>query len=70
MKYPLSTGQAASILGRTEKQIQDLIRRGRIEAPQAIAGRRQWHRAEDEAATAESCETTVLLVDVIEEATK
>ncbi|TAJ20855.1 MAG: hypothetical protein EPO65_02685 [Dehalococcoidia bacterium] len=43
MKYPISTGQAAALLGRTEPQLAELVRRGRIQPPPAIfAGRRLW----------------------------
>ena len=43
MKYPLSTGQAAQLLGTTEPRLADLVRRGKIRPhPPIAAGRRLW----------------------------
>lgn len=43
MKYPMSTGTVASLIGTTEPRLNDLIRRGRIHpAPVVVAGRRAW----------------------------
>lgn len=43
MNHPISTGQAARLLQRTEPQLAELVRRGRIKPPPAIfAGRRLW----------------------------
>lgn len=42
-KYPISTGQAAQLLGTTEPKLSEEVRRGRINPPPAIfAGRRLW----------------------------
>jgi len=44
MNYPISTGQAARIVGATEPQLADALRRGKLECePPIIAGRRLWH---------------------------
>jgi DNA-binding transcriptional MerR regulator len=38
-----STGEAASLLGTSERRLNDLIRRGKIEpVPPVRAGRRAW----------------------------
>ena len=43
MKFPISTGQAAQLLGTTEPSLSEEVRRGRITPPPAIfAGRRLW----------------------------
>ena len=43
MKYPISTGQAAELLGTTEPQLAETVRRGRVRpAPPIFAGRRLW----------------------------
>ena len=40
---PLSTGEAAKSLGVLEPQLNDLVRRGKIDpAPPLVAGRRLW----------------------------
>lgn len=45
MHDSLSTGEAARLLGVTEPQVNDLIRRGRLCAPPPVrAGRRLWGR--------------------------
>ncbi|RKY19797.1 MAG: hypothetical protein DRQ55_09700 [Planctomycetota bacterium] len=45
MYLPVSTGQAAALLGVTEPRLNDLVRRGRIHpAPAIHAGRRLWER--------------------------
>ena len=44
MKYPISTGQAARLLGTTEPRLSEEVRRGRVDpAPAIFAGRRLWH---------------------------
>ena len=41
--FPLSTGQAAQLLGTTEPKLAEEVRRGRITPPPPIlAGRRLW----------------------------
>ena len=43
MKYPISTGQAARMVGTTEPKLSEEVRRGRVSPPPAIfAGRRLW----------------------------
>ncbi len=43
MTFPISTGQAARLLNRTEPQLADAVRRGKISPePPIIAGRRLW----------------------------
>jgi hypothetical protein len=43
MKFPLSTGQAARLLGTYEPKLAEEVRRKRIDPPPAIfAGRRLW----------------------------
>lgn len=43
MKYPISTGQAAQLMGTTEPKLAEEVRRGRVIPPPAIfAGRRLW----------------------------
>ena len=43
MRYPLSTGGAARLLGITEPRLAETVRRGRIRPePPIIAGRRLW----------------------------
>ena len=45
MKQPLSTGQAARLLGVTEPQIAETVRRGKVKPePTVFAGRRLWAR--------------------------
>lgn len=44
MKYPISTGQAADLLGTTEPRLAETVRRGKVTPEPAIfAGRRLWH---------------------------
>lgn len=46
MQFPLSTGQAAQVLGVSEPQLNHLIRKGRISPlPAVSAGRRIWMAA-------------------------
>ncbi len=54
MRFPISTGQAARLLGVPEPKLNDLVRRHKIDPPPAvIAGRRQWdHQHVVQAATA------------------
>lgn len=43
MRFPLSTGQAARILGVTEPQLAETVRRGQVNPePLLLAGRRLW----------------------------
>lgn len=43
MQFPISTGQAATLLGVTEPQLAEAVRRGKVRpAPKVIAGRRLW----------------------------
>lgn len=43
MQFPASTGTVAAYLGCTEPQLNDLIRRGKIQPPPIVAsGRRLW----------------------------
>lgn len=43
--FPLSTGQAARLLGTTEPRLAETVRRGRIHPePTIVAGRRIWNR--------------------------
>ena len=43
MKYPLSTGAAARLLSKTEPQLAETVRRGRVRPePPIVAGRRLW----------------------------
>ena len=43
LKYPITTGQAASVLHTTEPHLADQVRKGRIvPAPEVVAGRRLW----------------------------
>ena len=43
MRFPLSTGQVAEILGTTEPKLAETVRRGRVQPPPPImAGRRLW----------------------------
>ncbi len=43
MKYPISTGQSARLLGVGEPRLNGLIRKGRLDPePLVSAGRRQW----------------------------
>ncbi|MCC7172996.1 MAG: hypothetical protein IT459_21280 [Planctomycetes bacterium] len=45
MLYPLSTGQAARILGTTEPKLAETVRRGKVAPePTIVAGRRLWER--------------------------
>ena len=45
MRYPLSTGEAARLLGATEPQLSEVVRRGGIKPePRVLAGRRMWER--------------------------
>ena len=51
MHLPTNTGTVARLLGVTEPQLNDLIRRKRIPAPMPIvSGRRQWAPGDIEAA--------------------
>ena len=44
MKYPLSTGEVARLLGATEPQLSEVVRRGHIDPPpRVVAGRRLWN---------------------------
>jgi hypothetical protein len=46
MNYPLSTGEAARLIGATEPQLNDLIRRRKLPSdPPLRAGRRHWSAA-------------------------
>ena len=43
MQYPISTGQAARMLGITEPRLAELVRRGKVKPePLVMAGRRLW----------------------------
>ena len=43
LKFPISTGQAAELIGATEPQIAETVRRGKVHpAPPLFAGRRLW----------------------------
>ena len=43
MNPPISTGQAAKLLGTTEPQLAETVRRGKVNpAPSIMAGRRLW----------------------------
>lgn len=43
MQYPLTTGQAATLLLTTEPRLADLVRKGKITPPpEVVAGRRLW----------------------------
>ncbi len=43
MTYALTTGQAAQVLGSTEPQLSETVRRGKVRPePTIIAGRRLW----------------------------
>lgn len=45
MRFPMSTGAVASVLGTTEPKLAEEVRRGRVTpAPQIFAGRRLWQR--------------------------
>ena len=45
MELPLSTGDAARLLGVTEPQLAEAVRRGKVNpAPRVLAGRRLWDR--------------------------
>src|SRR5688572_4952035 len=42
-KFPVSTGAGARILGSTEPQLAETVRRGKVRPePPIFAGRRQW----------------------------
>lgn len=46
MKFPLSTGEVARVLGTTEPKLSEEVRRGRVApAPRVFAGRRVWEQA-------------------------
>jgi hypothetical protein len=46
MNMPTSTGEAARLLGVSEPQLNDLVRRRKIEpAPPIVSGRRLWQRS-------------------------
>jgi hypothetical protein len=46
MHYPISTGDAARLLGSNEPQLAELVRRGRIRPePEIRAGRRLWNHS-------------------------
>ena len=51
-----TTGQVARILNITEPQAADLVRRGKVEPPPIVAGRRLWsqHHLEQAATYLES----------------
>ncbi len=43
MNRPLTTGEVARLLDRTEPQLADLVRRKKVDpAPTVTAGRREW----------------------------
>lgn len=43
MQFPLSTGQAAAVIGSTEPKLAEEVRRGRVTPPPVVfAGRRLW----------------------------
>jgi len=43
MRYPLTTGRAAYLLGATEPQLSETVRRGKVRPePLIVAGRRMW----------------------------
>lgn len=43
MEHPFSTGQAAQLLGVTEPQLAETVRRGKVTPqPPILAGRRLW----------------------------
>jgi len=45
MRFPLSTGQVARFLDRTEPDLAEAVRRGHIvPPPPVLAGRRLWER--------------------------
>ena len=45
MKYPISTGQAARLLGVIEPRLAETVRRGKVwPPPPVLAGRRLWSR--------------------------
>lgn len=45
IQFPLSTGQGAHLLDKTEPQLADTIRRGLVHPPPPVrAGRRLWGR--------------------------
>lgn len=46
MRTPLSTGQAARLLGVTEPRLAETVRRGKVRPePPILAGRRLWDRS-------------------------
>lgn len=46
MEFPISTGQAARLLGATEPQLSELVRHGKVSPPPTVfAGRRLWQPA-------------------------
>jgi hypothetical protein len=45
MRYPITTGQAATLLFTTEPRLADLVRKGKIvPPPEVVAGRRLWQQ--------------------------
>ena len=43
MEFPISTGHAAQLLGTTEPQLAETVRRGKVRPePPVFAGRRLW----------------------------
>lgn len=42
MHFPMSTGEAARVLGTTEPILAEAVRRGRVVPPPVVAGRRLW----------------------------
>jgi len=45
MRFPLSTGQSASLLDSTEPKLAELVRSGKVHPPPLVfAGRRLWER--------------------------
>lgn len=45
MHFPLLTGEAGRAIGATEPELNDLIRRRKVDpAPPIRSGRRLWHR--------------------------
>ena len=46
MRFPLSTGQTARLLGTSEPHVAETVRRGKVHpAPPVLAGRRLWSPA-------------------------
>jgi len=46
MKYPIPTGEVASVLSTTEPRLGETVRRGLVSPPPPVrAGRRMWDRS-------------------------